>query len=384
MTAVSTGMPGVDKGLEHTIASESEMSFIDGGKGILEYVGIPIGELAQNSSYEEVVYLLWNKKLPTSAELESFIKEIRDASDLPEQMWDFIKQIPVDAPPMSALRTMVSALSLYDADAESESLESNRNKSIRILASMPTLIANFDRHRKHREFIRPDKNLSIAASFIKMLTGKEPTDSMANALDTCLVLHVDHGLNASTFAAIVTISTLSDMYSAVTTAIGTLKGPLHGGANEAVMRMLQEIGELDKVPAFIEGKLERKEKIMGFGHRVYKVWDPRAIYLRGFAEHLAADTGNEKLFAMSDAIEKIMEQRVGDRGIHPNVDFFSATTYRSLGLEIDLFTPMFAMSRVAGWAGHCMEQLADNRIMRPRCAYTGPHDAPYTPIENRG
>jgi citrate synthase len=377
-------MPGVDKGLEHTIASESEMSFIDGGKGILEYVGIPIGELAQNSSYEEVVYLLWNKKLPTSAELESFIKEIRDASDLPEQMWDFIKQIPVDAPPMSALRTMVSALSLYDADAESESLESNRSKSIRILASMPSLIANFDRHRKHRDFIRPDKNLSIAASFIKMLTGKEPTDSMASALDTCLVLHVDHGLNASTFAAIVTISTLSDMYSAVTTAIGTLKGPLHGGANEAVMRMLQEIGELDKVPAFIEGKLERKEKIMGFGHRVYKVWDPRAIYLRGFAEHLAADTGNEKLFAMSDAIEKIMEQRVGDRGIHPNVDFFSATTYRSLGLEIDLFTPMFAMSRVAGWAGHCMEQLADNRIMRPRCAYTGPHDAPYTPIENRG
>jgi citrate synthase len=377
-------MPGVDKGLEHTIASESEMSFIDGEKGILEYVGIPIGELAQNSSYEEVVYLLWNKKLPTSTELESFIKEVRDASDLPEQMWDFIKQMPVDAPPMAALRTMVSALSLYDAEAESESLESNRNKSIRILASMPTLIANFDRHRKHREFIRPDKNLSIAASFIKMLTGKEPTDSMAKALDTCLVLHVDHGLNASTFAAIVTISTLSDMYSAVTTAIGTLKGPLHGGANEAVMRMLQEIGELDKVPAFIEGKLERKEKIMGFGHRVYKVWDPRAIYLRGFAEQLAADTGNEKLFAMSDAIEKIMEQRVGDRGIHPNVDFFSATTYRSLGLEIDLFTPMFAMSRVAGWAGHCMEQLSDNRIMRPRCAYTGPHDAAYTPIENRG
>ena len=377
-------MPGVDKGLEHTIASESEMSFIDGEKGILEYVGIPIGELAQNSSYEEVVYLLWNKKLPTSTELESFIKEVRDASDLPEQMWDFIKQMPVDAPPMSALRTMVSALSLYDAEAELESLESNRNKSIRILASMPTLIANFDRHRKHREFIRPDKNLSIAASFIKMLTSKEPTDSMAKALDTCLVLHVDHGLNASTFAAIVTISTLSDMYSAVTTAIGTLKGPLHGGANEAVMRMLQEIGELDKVPAFIEGKLERKEKIMGFGHRVYKVWDPRAIYLRGFAEQLAADTGNEKLFAMSDAIEKIMEQRVGDRGIHPNVDFFSATTYRSLGLEIDLFTPMFAMSRVAGWAGHCMEQLSDNRIMRPRCAYTGPHDAAYTPIENRG
>jgi citrate synthase len=273
-------------------------------------------------------------------------------------MWDFIRTVPADAAPMHAVRTLVSALALYDPEADDGSLEANERKGLRILARVPALIANFDRHRNGREFIRPDSSLDIAASFLTMLNGTTPTDTMGKALDVCLILHADHGFNASTFAGLVTIATLSDMYSAVTTAIGTLKGPLHGGANEAVMHMLAEIPDLAAVDAYIHGKLERREKIMGFGHRVYRAYDPRATYLKTFAKQLAVDTGNENLYDMSYRIEQIMHEAVAARGIHPNVDFYSATTYYSIGLAIDLFTPMFVMSRVAGWVGHCMEQLA--------------------------
>lgn len=373
----------LDKGLANTIAAETEMSFIDGQNGVLEYVGIEIDALARNSTFEETVYLLWNRRLPTAAELDAFTKTLRAEYDLPTPMWEMVRQIPKSATPMHALRTLVSALSLHDPEADDASEEANERKSIRLLAKTPALIAAFDRHRKGKDFVKPDRSLDIATNFLAMLNGEKPTSTMARALDVCLILHADHGLNASTFAARVTISTLSDMYSAITTAIGTLKGPLHGGANEEVMHMLTEIGELDKVDAYIQAKLEKKDKVMGFGHRVYKAYDPRATYLKTFAKQIAEDTGNQKLYQMSTRIEEIMNREVAARGIHPNVDFYSATTYYSIGLDIDLFTPMFAMSRIAGWAGHCIEQLADNRLIRPRAQYVGPHGQPYVPMSER-
>ncbi len=383
MTTASTTMPKFDKGLANTIAAESAMSYIDGTNGVLEYVGIDIDALARNSTFEETVYLLWHRALPTRGQLEAFNEEIRAEYGLPEPMWDVIRSLPASAVPMHALRTLVSALSLFDPEADEQSEEANRRKSVRMLAKAPALIANFDRHRRGEQFVRPDASTGIAESFLTMLNGTPPTPTMARALDVCLILHADHGFNASTFAALVTISTLSDMYSAVTTAIGTLKGPLHGGANEAVMHMLDEIGDLSRVEPYIRAKLDRKEKVMGFGHRVYKAYDPRATYLKTFAKQLASDTGNQKLYEMSYRIEQIMHEAVAARGIHPNVDFYSATTYHSIGLAIDLFTPMFAMSRIAGWTGHCMEYLPDNKLMRPNCDYVGPHGQPYVPITER-
>jgi citrate synthase len=338
----------LDKGLANTIAAESQMSFIDGANGVLEYVGHDIDSLARQSTFEETVYLLWNRRLPTAGELDTFTAQLRAEYQLPDQIVEMIKGIPSNAVPMHAVRTLVSALALFDDEA-----------------------------------VKAEPGHSIAESFLTMLNGEKPTDTMAHALDICLILHADHGFNASTFAALVTIATLSDLYSAITTAIGTLKGPLHGGANEAVMHMLNEIGSMEDVEPFIRGKLERKDRIMGFGHRVYKAYDPRATYLKTFAEKIAEDTGNQQLYQMSSRIEDIMDEAVGSRGIYPNVDFYSATTYYSLGLDVDLFTPMFVMSRVAGWVGHCIEQLADNKLIRPRCDYTGPHGVAYVPLEQR-
>jgi citrate synthase len=380
----STAAAKVDKGLANTVASESTMSFIDGEQGVLEYVGIDIDSLARNSTYEEVVYLLWNNRLPTASELEKFGAAIRAEYDLSEPMQGLLRSLPATATPMHALRTLVSALSLFDDEADDPSEEANQRKAIRLVAKVPALIAGFDRVRKGKDLIAPDHDLPIAGSFIKMLTGGAPTEMMQHALDVCLILHADHGFNASTFAARVTISTLSDLYSAMTSAIGTLKGPLHGGANQAVMHMLNEIGSIDKVDAYIRAKLDAHEKVMGFGHRVYKAYDPRATYLKTFARQLAEDTGNLNLYEMSHRIEQIMAEAVAAKGILPNVDFYSATTYYSLGLDLDLFTPMFAMSRMAGWTGHCLEQLEDNRLIRPRCLYTGPHKVEYVPIDKRG
>ena len=382
MSTASTS-PVFDKGLANTIAAESRMSYIDGQNGVLEYVGIDIDDLARNSTFEEVVFLLWNFRLPTTKELDEFTTALRAEYELPDWMGEMIGLLPPEKPPMHALRTLVSALASRDPEADEQTPEANERKAMRLLAKTPTLVANFDRHRKGRPLLEADRTKSIASNFLTLLNSEEPTDAMARALDVCLILHADHGFNASTFSALVTISTLSDMYSAVTSAVGTLKGPLHGGANERVMQMLQEIGDVDKVEAFVKDRLERKERIMGFGHRVYKAYDPRATYLKTFAQTLANDTGNQRLFEMSDRIEQVMLEAVSDRGIFPNVDFYSATTYYSIGLEIDLFTPIFAISRTAGWAGHCMEYLQDNKLMRPRCDYTGPHQVPYTPIDRR-
>jgi citrate synthase len=389
MTTMTAPQPPIfDKGLANTVAAETQMSFIDGGKGVLEYVGIDIDTLARNSNFEETVYLLWNTRLPTRAELDGLRRALQAEYEIPDAVYDMIRQIPKDAVPMHALRTLVSALALHDADATSSDtspsgIEKAKRQALRLVAKTPTLIANFDRHRSGKPFVRPNKDFDIATNFLWMLNGEKPTDAMTKGLDVCLILHADHGLNASTFAARVTIATLSDMYSAMTTAVGTLKGPLHGGANEEVMYMLNEIGSIDNVEPFIKGKLERKELIMGFGHRVYKAYDPRATYLKTFAKQIATDTGNLGLFDMSQKIEGIVLAAKADKGIFPNVDFYSATTYHCLGIKTDLFTCMFALSRMSGWTGHCIEQLKDNRLIRPQAMYTGPHAATYTPIAQR-
>jgi len=378
-----TAAPVFDKGLANTIAAETQCSFIDGAKGILEYVGYDIDALARNASFEEVVFLLWNRRLPTRAELSALEAELRAEYDLPPAMWDMVRAVPRTAHPMHMLRTLVSALGMHDPEADDNTAEANRRKSLRMLARTPTIVAAFDRHRKGKPMVRPDASMNLATNFLWMLNGARPTDAVARALDVCLVLHADHGLNASTFAARVTISTLSDMYSAITTAIGTLKGPLHGGANEEVMHMLKEIGSMENVEPWVRGRLARKDRIMGFGHRVYKAYDPRAGYLKTFAKRIATDTGNERLYEMSTRIEEIMKAEVAAKGIYPNVDFYSATTYHSIGIDLDLFTCMFAISRISGWAAHCMEQLETNRLIRPMAEYTGPHGQEWVAIGDR-
>ncbi|MDP7070002.1 MAG: citrate/2-methylcitrate synthase [Phycisphaerales bacterium] len=379
----ATATMTMDKGLDHTIIGESTKSFIDGQKGVLEYVGIDIDTLARNSTFEETCFLLLNDRLPRESELQAFTARLRGEYDLSERMWAAVKALPLDAPPMHVLQTMVAMLALEDPTCDDQSREAEEAKAIRVLAATPAIIANFDRLRRGLEIVKPDRGDNVATSFLRMLTGETPGEASAKALDVCLILHADHGINASTFATMVVMGTESDMYSAITAAIGTLRGPLHGGANERVMHMLQGIDGVDAVEDFVLGRLSRKEKVPGFGHRVYKAIDPRATYLKTFAESIASETGNEDLFRMSRQIEEIMEAHVGGKGIHPNVDFYSATTYFSLGLGIDLFTPIFAMSRNAGWAAHALERFDDNRLIRPRCQYTGPHDAAYVAMDDR-
>lgn len=393
--ASSPATPAFSKGLEGVVAAETRMSFINGEKGILEYVGIPIDALARNSTFEETVFLLWNCRLPKKAELETFTRELRANYELPAGFADRIRGVPKEAGPMHMLRTMVSALSLYDPHPNANDIPAARKKALAILAQTPAIIAAFDRHRRGLDIVKPDKSLSFAANFLYMLNGQRPTQAVERAFDVCMILHADHGLNNSTFTARVIISTLSDMYSAITGAIGSLRGPLHGGANEEVMEMLHEIEEVAKkqgkdvravIEPFIMDRLARRHegaRIMGFGHRVYKTIDPRATFLKTFSKQIATDTGNLKLYEMSSTIEEIMKREVGSKGIYPNVDFYSATTYHSIGLKLDLFTPMFAMSRISGWAGHVLEQLDGNRLFRPTTKYVGPHDAPYVPIDKR-
>ena len=375
----------VDKGLGNTIAADTQLSFIDGAKGVLEYVGFDIDSLARNSTFEETTWLLWNGRLPLARELADFSQQLQGEYNIDPRMIDVIRAIPRTAAPMDALRTLVSALAHFDVEADDPSPAANQRKALRLVAKTPTLIANFNRYRKGKPIVSPDSTLTLAQNFLWMLTGARPTAAMSRALDVCLVLHADHGLNASTFAARVTIATQSDMYSAATSAVGTLKGPLHGGANQEVMEMLLEIGQLEKVDDYIKSKLARKERIMGFGHRVYKAYDPRATYLKTFAKQVASDTGNLPLYEMTRRIEEIVlaQPNIIEKGIFPNVDFYSATTYYSLGLDLDLFTCMFAASRMSGWTGHCIEQLAANKLVRPHADYTGPHGLVYLPVDQR-
>lgn len=358
------------KGLEGVVALESRLSFIDGGQGELSYAGYDIRDLARNTSFEEVAWLLWKGELPTSSELDSLLHQLGAERTLPPMTEELLRASPENAEPMSVLRTGVSTLALFDGEAESTGEEANLRKATRLTARMPVILAAFDRRRRGREPVRPERTGSTAESFLRLLSGERPGEEAVRTFDACLVLHAEHGLNASTFAARVIGATLSDMYSAITGAIGALKGPLHGGANIRVMEMLEEIDRSGVDPAeHVRGMLARKERIMGFGHRVYKTLDPRADILRDMLEALSEEQGTRKWYDMS---MRIMETVKSEKGLHPNVDFFSASVYATLGIPRDLFTPIFAMSRVTGWTAHLLEQWRDNRLIRPRAAYIGP------------
>jgi citrate synthase len=370
------------KGLQDVVANESSICFIDGARGILSYRGIDIHELAQRSTFEETTYLLWNGKLPTASELKQFSRQLADARTLPPQVVEFLRTLPKTASPMEVLRTTVSLLSSYEADANSTTHAANLLKSFHLTSQIAMIVACFDRIRKDKNLVEPDPSLSHAANFLWLLNGEKPSATATRALDVALILHADHELNASTFAARVIAATLSDMHSAITGAIGALKGPLHGGANEAIMRILYAIDKAGEDPVeHVKAMLERKEKISGFGHRVYTTEDPRATHLRRMSEELGRDS-NPKWYEMSRKIELFVKDQ---KRLNANVDFYSASTYTTLGIDIDLFTPIFAISRIAGWCAHVMEQHDDNRLIRPRAEYTGPaYPAPYTPIEKRG
>jgi citrate synthase len=346
----------------------------------LIYCGYDIDELAGNVTFEEVVHLLHHNHLPNRKELHELKERLASSRELPAGVVKIIKTLPKDTPPMHAIRTAISALGCFDPSCDDSSMDAQRQKAIRLIARIPIVTAYFHLARQGKSLPEPDLSLGEAANFLYLIDGKKPSVEKEKTLDLCYVLHADHGMNASTFSARVTIATLSDMYSAITTAIGTLKGPLHGGANEGVIKMLQEIGTLDKVDAYVADCLEQKKKIMGIGHRVYKTLDPRAPHLKRMAQILSTQLGEPKWIQMSDRIAEIMLKQ---KHLHANVDFYSATVYYSLGIPTDLFTPVFAISRTAGWTAHVLEQLADNRLIRPQSIYTGPVGLKVVPIEKR-
>lgn len=371
------------KGLEGVIANESALSKVEGLEGRLSYLGYSIDELVENCSFEEVTHLLHRGKLPTTDELSSFENELRNDREIPEGVIEFLKHAPKDANPMDVLRTGVSMLGLYDARAKvgEPDQEANRHVALSLVAKTPVIVAYFHRARQGLDLPPVRNDLSEAAHFLYLITGEEPSEAAVKTLDVAYTIHADHGMNASTFSARVTVATLSDFYSAMTSAIGTLKGPLHGGANEGVIKMLNEIGDLDKVDAFVEDCLANKKKIMGIGHRVYKVLDPRAPHLQKMAIKLTEELGESKWIDMSERIATLMREK---KGLNANVDFYSATVYYSLGIPTDLFTPIFAISRMAGWSAQVLEQLEDSRLYRPLTKYVGPAElSPVTPIAER-
>ena len=377
----SDDAPVKARGLEGVVALESSLSSIDGQKGELIYRGYDIHDLAEGASFEEVVYLLANGSLPTEDELAGLRQELRSERALPSPVLDLLRNAPDDAHPMAVLRTAVSALGLYDDEADVMEEAANRRKAVRILAQIPTIIAAFDRIRKGLDPVAPLDEGTMARNFLYMLNGEEPSEAAERIFDVCLVLHADHGLNASTFTSRVIGSTLSDMYSAIPGAIGALKGPLHGGANREVMRMLLEIDEQGADPAdYVKKRLAQGERVMGFGHRVYETMDPRAAILRDLVKELSEEAGEMKWYEYSMAILDTMRD---EKGIDPNVDFFSASTYYQLGLDPDLFTPIFALSRTAGWTSHLLEQWADNRLIRPRAQYVGANNRSFVPLQER-
>jgi citrate synthase len=375
-TAVAT------KGLEGIVAANSGICWIDGDAGVLAYRGIDIHELAEKSNFEETTYLLWHGKLPTKPQLDEFTKKLAAARTLHPEILSLLKSFPKTATPMEVLRTAVSALSFYDKDEKAVDHDSNIRKSFDLTAQIPMLVAAFDRIRKGKDVVTPDPSLSHAGNFLWLLNGEKPSETATRAFDVALILHADHELNASTFAARVIAATLSDVHSAITGAIGALKGPLHGGANEAVMRMLFAIDKAGTDPVeHVKDMLAQKKKVSGFGHRVYHTEDPRATHLRKMSEDLGRSADKAKWFEMSRKIELFIKE---EKKLNANVDFYSASTYTTLGIDIDLFTPIFAVSRIAGWAAHVIEQLDDNRLIRPRAEYIGPeYPAPYVAIESR-
>jgi len=373
-------MAEVKLGLQDVVVATSQICSIDGQRGKLTYRGYDIHDLAEHSSFEEVVYLLWYGSLPKAAELAELRRQLAENRPISGEMVDLLKRLPPPQHPMETLRTAVSALSLYDPEAEDMSEEANRRKAVRLTAQFGTIVAAFGRIRDAKQPVAPDPNLSHAANFLYMLHGKPPSAEDARWFDVALILHADHSYNASTFAARVTASTLSDMHSAITSAIGTLKGPLHGGANEQVMKMLLEIQSLDNVEPYLRDLLVQKKKVMGFGHRVYHTEDPRATVLRSMSEELGHQNGQTKWFAMSKQIEDLM---IREKKINANVDFYSASAYYVLGIPVDLFAMVFAVSRISGWTAHVLEQYSANKLIRPLAEYVGPSNLKYVPIDQR-
>ncbi|MBT5925030.1 MAG: citrate synthase [Verrucomicrobia bacterium] len=369
------------KGLEGIVAAQTYLSDVRGDVGELIYRGYDINELAGNIGYEETVYLLHYGKLPNQTELDGLKAKLVAYRALPQGVIDLIQSLPKETPPMHALRTGISALGCFDTSADDNTQASLQEKALKIIAQIPIVTAFFHLYRQGKPLVESRSDLSEAANFLYLINeGKEAEKESVDTLDMCYVLHADHGMNASTFASRVTIATLSDVYSAVTSAIGTLKGPLHGGANEAVIRMLQEIGSLENVDPFIADCLENKKKVMGIGHRVYKVLDPRALKLRKMVLKMGEQIAEPKWIQMSDKIAEIM---LHEKGLHANVDFYSASVYYSLDIPIDLFTPIFAIARTSGWTAHVLEQMADNRLIRPQSDYIGPEGLAVTPIDQR-
>ena len=370
-------------GLEDVVAASSSICYLDGDRGVLAYYGYDIHDLARGASFEEVCYLLWHGRLPNRAELGDLQSQLAAARRLPEAIVRLMKQLPANDG-MDMLRTLTSALGQYDPEAGDKSPQATYRKAIRLTAQISSIVAIYGRMKAGGGLIDPDPALGHAANFLYMLTGDRPSALAARAFDVSLVLHADHELNASTFAARVAAATLTDIYSAIVAAIGTLKGPLHGGANADVMRLLIEIGQdapAERVDEAVRGKLARKVKIPGFGHRVYRTEDPRATHLRRMSEELGKKAGNTKWFEMSRRIENLV---TGEKKLYPNVDFYSASTYYTLGIDIDLFTPIFAVSRVSGWTAHCLEQYANNRLIRPRTDYIGPqYPQTFLPLDSR-
>ncbi|HKS73016.1 MAG TPA: citrate synthase [Terriglobales bacterium] len=367
MSSLTTHAP---KGLEGVVATTSSICYIDGEQGVLAYRGIDIHELADNSTFEETCYLLWYGKLPTRDELRDLQQRLAEERKLDASIIYRLQLAPKHALPMDVLRTIVSALCFYDPEEKSNDRDANFHKAIRLTSQIAMVVAAYDRIRKGKPVVDPDRSLSHAANFLLMLNGTYPSKTAERALDIALILHADHELNASTFAARVTAATLSDMHSAITSAIGALKGPLHGGANEAVFRILEAIDSSGADPVeYVKGMLAQKKKIPGFGHRVYHTEDPRATHLRTMSRDLGTSSGQPKWFEISHAIEEFVK---ADKKLNANVDFYSASTYHTLGIDVDLFTPVFAVSRVSGWTAHVIEQLEDNRLIRPRADYIGP------------
>jgi citrate synthase len=367
-------------GLRGVVAAQSAIGDVNGEEGILIYQGYNIHDLAEHATFEEVIYLLWNGRLPSKIELEEFSSEIRMNYEAPAEVIEMMRQFPKDADPMDALRTAVSALDFYDKEGHGTDREPAHAAAIKLTAQIGMIAAAWDRIRNGKDVITPDKSLGIADNFLYMLRGERADAEEARMFDVCLILHADHELNASTFTTRVVAGTLADIYGAVTAGIAALAGPLHGGANTNVMKMLIEIDDPAKIDAWVDDALEHKKKIMGIGHAVYKTEDPRATWLRKYSRRLAEKTGETKWFEMSQRIEQLMHEK---KGMFPNVDFYSASTYYLMGIPLDLYTPIFAVSRVSGWTGHILEQYANNKLIRPRAEYIGKRDLKYVPIGER-
>jgi len=367
-------------GLRGVVAASSSIGDVDGENGILIYQGYDIHDLATHSTFEEVVFLLWHARLPTKDELAALKRELAANYELPGELIELMRRFPRDADPMEVLRTAVSALGFYDPSSLDTSREASLKTATRLTAQIPTIVALSDRLRRGLEPVRPDPALNIATNFLYMLKGELPTEPDARVFDVALILHADHELNASTFTSRVVAGTLADIYGAVTAAIAALSGPLHGGANTNVMKMLLDIGDPSKIDSYLSTAFAEKRKIMGFGHAVYKTEDPRATHLRKFSKEIGERAGDSKWYEMSRRIEEIVKEK---KGLNANVDFYSASTYYMMGIPLDLYTPIFAISRISGWTGHILEQYANNKIIRPRAEYIGPRGLNYIPIEER-